>query len=81
MALRTTEHILKYDRDSIFGVVQNVPAKDTYHFPDSLRRHIDSWLEANGRFEETETGSVKQPEATQNTTSNVVEKRKRHSRW
>ncbi|VAE37286.1 exonuclease family protein [Klebsiella aerogenes] len=74
MALRTTEHILKYDRDSIFGVVQNVPAKYTYHFPDSLRRHIDSWLEANGRFEETETGSVKQPEATQNTTSNVVEK-------
>lgn len=74
MALRTTEHILKYDRDSIFGVVQNVPAKDTYHFPDSLRRHIDSWLEANGRFEETETGSVKQPEATQNTASNVVEK-------
>ncbi|HEN5160687.1 hypothetical protein [Klebsiella pneumoniae] len=74
MALRTTEHIIKYDRDSIFGVVQNVPAKDTYHFPDSLRRHIDSWLEANGRFEETETGSVKQPEATQNTASNVVEK-------
>ncbi|HCD1354273.1 TPA: hypothetical protein M9Z40_003049 [Klebsiella pneumoniae subsp. pneumoniae] len=74
MALRTTEHILKYDRDSIFGVVQNVPAKDTYHFPDSLRRHIDSWLEANGRFEETETGSGKQPEVTQNTASNVVEK-------
>ncbi|HBW3015129.1 TPA: hypothetical protein MEW63_001698 [Klebsiella aerogenes] len=74
MALRTTVHILKYDRDSIFGVVQNVPAKDTYHFPDSLRRHIDSWLEANGRFEETETGSVKQPEATQNTASNVVKK-------
>ncbi|HFZ2081303.1 TPA: hypothetical protein ACIJ06_004770 [Klebsiella pneumoniae] len=74
MALRTTEHILKYDRDSIFGVVQNVPAKDTYHFPDSLRRHIDSWLAANGRFEETETGSVKQPEAAQNTASNVGEK-------
>lgn len=74
MALRTKEHILKYDRDSIFGVVQNVPAKDTYHFPDSLRRHIDSWLAANGRFEETETGSVKQPEATQNTASNVGEK-------
>ncbi|WP_373630161.1 hypothetical protein AAHU43_16960 [Klebsiella variicola subsp. variicola] len=74
MALRTTEHILKYDRASIFGVVQNVPAKDTYHFPDSLRRHIDSWLAANGRFEETETGSVKQPEATQNTASNVGEK-------
>ncbi|HCD1381141.1 TPA: hypothetical protein M9Z60_003749 [Klebsiella pneumoniae subsp. pneumoniae] len=74
MALRTTEHILKYDRDSIFGVVQNVPAKDTYHFPDSLRRHIDSWLKANGRFEEPETGSVKQSEATQNTASNVGKK-------
>ncbi|MFI9663755.1 hypothetical protein [Klebsiella michiganensis] len=73
-SLHTTPQILKYDRASIFGVVQNVPAKDTYHFPDSLRRHIDSWLAANGRFEETETGSVKQPEATQNTASNVGEK-------
>lgn len=73
-SLHTTPQILKYDRASIFGVVQNVPAIDTYHFPDSLRRHIDSWLEANGRFEETETGSVKQPEATQNTASNVGEK-------
>ncbi|EIN0209934.1 hypothetical protein LOA34_004652, partial [Salmonella enterica] len=43
-ALRTTMHILKYDRPSIFGVIQNVPSKDTYHFPESLRRHIDSWL-------------------------------------
>ncbi|HDZ2644564.1 TPA: hypothetical protein RSS37_001880 [Klebsiella pneumoniae] len=73
-SLHTTPRILKYDRASIFGVVQNVPAKDTYHFPDSLRRHIDSWLEANGRFEETDSGSVKQPEATQNTASNVGEK-------
>lgn len=73
-SLHTTPQILKYDRASIFGVVQNAPAKDTYHFPDSLRRHIDSWLEANGRFEETEAGSVKEPEATQNTTSNVGEK-------
>lgn len=73
-SLHTTPQILKYDRASIFGVVQNVPAKDTYHFPDSLRRHIDSWLEANGRFEETEAGSVKEPETTQNTASNVGEK-------
>lgn len=73
-SLHTTPQILKYDRASIFGVVQNVPAKDTHHFPDSLRRHIDSWLGANGRFEETEAGSVKQPEATQNTASNVGEK-------
>lgn len=43
-ALRTTEQILKYDRPSVFGVIQNAPAKDTYHFPESLRRHIDSWL-------------------------------------
>lgn len=74
MALRTTEHILKYDRDSIFGVVQNVPAKDTYHFPDSLRRHIDSWLDANGRFEEADTAPVKQPDTTENTSSNAGEK-------
>lgn len=58
-SLRTTPQILKYDRASIFGVVQNVPAKDTYHFPDSLRRHIDSWLDANGRFEEGETSETK----------------------
>lgn len=74
MALRTTEHILKYDRDSIFGVVQNVPAKDTYHFPDSLRRHIDSWLDANGRFEEADTAPAKQPDTTENTASNAGEK-------
>ncbi|EAS4434000.1 hypothetical protein GRG20_001456 [Salmonella enterica] len=51
MALHTTEKILKYDRPSIFGVIQNTPAKDTYHFPESLRRHIDSWLTEHGQFE------------------------------
>ncbi|ECI7092701.1 hypothetical protein EW402_15200 [Salmonella enterica subsp. enterica] len=51
MALRTTEKILKYDQPSIFGVIQNTPAKDTYHFPESLRRHIDSWLTEHGQFE------------------------------
>ncbi|WP_404653723.1 exonuclease family protein [Raoultella terrigena] len=60
-ALRTTEQILKYDRPSIFGVVQNAPAKDTYHFPESLRRYIDSWLEANGRLEESEASETKDP--------------------
>ncbi len=34
-----------------FGVIQNTPAKDTYHFPESLRRHIDSWLTEHGQFE------------------------------
>ncbi|EPR3548178.1 hypothetical protein ACU4ZG_001287 [Raoultella ornithinolytica] len=60
-ALRTTEQILKYDRPTIFGVVQNAPAKDTYHFPESLRRYIDSWLEANGRLEENEASETKDP--------------------
>ncbi|EQB0139518.1 hypothetical protein ACYAD5_001491 [Enterobacter cloacae] len=52
MALRTTEQILKYSRNTIFGVIQNVPAKDTHQFPDSLRRYIDSWLTENGEFEQ-----------------------------
>lgn len=54
-ALRTTEHILKYCRSTIFGVVQNVPAKDTHHFPDSLRRYIDTWLTENGVLEQGPT--------------------------
>lgn len=54
-ALRTTVQILKYDRPSVFGVIQNAPAKDTYHFPESLRRHIDSWLAENGQFECADT--------------------------
>ncbi|EEW40188.1 hypothetical protein HMPREF0484_3816 [Klebsiella pneumoniae subsp. rhinoscleromatis ATCC 13884] len=73
-SLHVTPNILKYDRASIFGVVQNVPAKDTYHFPESLRRHITSWLEANGRFEEDEGSSQIQPTVEQNTASNVVKK-------
>lgn len=51
-ALRITENILKYSRASIFGVVSNVPSKDTYHFPNSLRQHIDAWLVKNGQLEE-----------------------------
>lgn len=52
MALRTTEQILKYSRNTIFGVIQDVPAKDTHHSPDSLRRYIDSWLAENGVLEQ-----------------------------
>lgn len=58
-ALRTTGKILKYDRPSIFGVIQNVPSKDTYHFPESLRRHIDSWLAEHGQLECIETDAEK----------------------
>ncbi len=57
MALRTTEQILKYSRNTIFGVIQNVPAKDTHHFPDSLRRYIDSWLAENGVLEQAPNDS------------------------
>ncbi|MDM3130714.1 hypothetical protein [Citrobacter sp. CK205] len=74
MALRTTEQILKYDRQSIFDVVQNVPAKDTYNSPESLRRHIDSWLASNGHFEDGETAAVSQPVTEQDTASNDGEK-------
>ncbi|EAY5154178.1 TPA: hypothetical protein R3410_002514 [Salmonella enterica subsp. enterica serovar Virchow] len=59
MALRTTEKILRYDRPSIFGVIQNTPAKDIYHFPESLRRHIDSWLTEHGQFECPESDAEK----------------------
>lgn len=69
-SLHVTPKILKYDRASIFGVVQNAPAKDTYHFQESLRRHINSWLEVNGRFEEDEAAPEKQPAATQSSASN-----------
>ncbi|EHI4452100.1 hypothetical protein J9J32_001522 [Salmonella enterica] len=59
MALRTTEKLLRYDRPSIFGVIQNTPAKDIYHFPESLRRHIDSWLTEHGQFECPESDAEK----------------------
>lgn len=57
MALRTTEQILRYSRNTIFGVIQHVPAKDTHHFPDSLRRYIDNWLAENGVFEQAPNDS------------------------
>lgn len=64
MALRTTEKILRYDRPSIFGVIQNTPAKDIYHFPESLRRHIDSWLTEHGQFECPESDADTQPQVS-----------------
>lgn len=49
--LRTQANILKYDRPTIFGVVRNVPAADTYRFPESHKRYITEYLKAHGKME------------------------------
>ena len=49
--LRTQANILKYDRPTIFGVVRNVPAADTYRFPESHTRYITEYLKAHGKME------------------------------
>lgn len=49
--LRTQGNILKYDRPTIFGVVRNVPAADTYRFPESHKRYITEYLKAHGKME------------------------------
>lgn len=49
--LRTQPNILKYDRPTIFGVVRNVPAADTYHFPESHKQYITGYLKAHGKME------------------------------
>lgn len=49
--LRTQANILKYDRPTIFGVVRNVPAADTYRFPESHKRYITEYLKAHDKME------------------------------
>lgn len=49
--LRTQPNILKYDRPTIFGVVRNVPAADTYRFPESHKQYITNYLKAHGKME------------------------------
>lgn len=49
--LRTQPNILKYDRPTIFGVVRNVPAADTYHFPESHKQYITGYLKTHGKME------------------------------
>ncbi|WP_447874684.1 RecE family exodeoxyribonuclease [Serratia fonticola] len=44
MALRIVPNILKYSRESIFGVVRNAPSTDLYHFPGSLSTWIKAYL-------------------------------------
>ncbi|WP_434462827.1 RecE family exodeoxyribonuclease [Serratia plymuthica] len=68
MALRSAPNILKYSRETIFGVIRNVPSSDTYHFPDTLRRWIERYLSEHGVYE---FGSA--PEAEQQITTQEVE--------
>ncbi|HGM4942397.1 TPA: RecE family exodeoxyribonuclease, partial [Serratia marcescens] len=51
MALRATPNILKYSRETIFGVVRNVPSSDMYHFPATLRSWIEKYLSEHGVYE------------------------------
>ncbi len=51
MALRIAPNILKYSRESIFGVVRNAPSADLYHFPGSLSTWIKAYLADHGVYE------------------------------
>jgi exodeoxyribonuclease VIII len=51
MALRIVPNILKYSRESIFGVVRNAPSTDLYHFPGSLSTWINAYLTDHGVYE------------------------------
>ncbi|WP_342656817.1 exodeoxyribonuclease VIII [Pantoea sp. RSPAM1] len=50
--LRIQENILSYDRPTIFNVVRNAPAPDTYQFPESHGRYIAQYLAAHGKMEQ-----------------------------
>ncbi|MGP2726291.1 RecE family exodeoxyribonuclease, partial [Serratia marcescens] len=51
MALRAAPNILKYSRETIFGVIRNVPSSDMYHFPATLRGWIEKYLSEHGVYE------------------------------
>lgn len=51
MALRIVPNILKYSRESIFGVVRNAPSTDLYHFPGSLSTWVRAYLTDYGVYE------------------------------
>ncbi|HIH4159261.1 TPA: RecE family exodeoxyribonuclease [Serratia marcescens] len=51
MALRAAPNILKYSRETIFGVIRNVPSSDMYHFPATLRDWIEKYLSEHGVYE------------------------------
>lgn len=64
------EHILAYDRPTIFNMVHNAPAKDIHHFPDSLKRYVTEYLQKNGVFEGDHDEKTKQE--SQNTDSTLA---------
>ena len=51
MALRKEPNVLKYSRESIFGVVRNAPSTDLYHFPGSLSTWVKAYLADHGVYE------------------------------
>jgi exodeoxyribonuclease VIII len=51
MALRIVPNILKYSRESIFGVVRNAPSTDLHHFPGSLSTWVKAYLADYGVYE------------------------------
>lgn len=62
--LRTQPNILKYDRPTIFGIVRNVPAVDTYRFPESHKRYITEYLKAHGKMENEDDETEQNTEAS-----------------
>ncbi|HBW3346624.1 TPA: exodeoxyribonuclease VIII [Klebsiella pneumoniae] len=46
--ITTQPEILSYDRPTIFNLVRNAPSKDTYHFPDTLKRYVVGYLAEHG---------------------------------
>lgn len=62
--LRTQPNILKYDRPTIFGVVRNVPAADTYHFPESHKQYITGYLKTHGKMENEDDETEQNTEAS-----------------
>ncbi|MDF7681538.1 exodeoxyribonuclease VIII [Enterobacteriaceae bacterium ESL0689] len=69
--LRTQPDILKYDRPTIFGVVRNVPAEDTYHFPDSHARYITGYLKDYGKMENADNETEQNAAAATGTVETV----------
>ncbi|MBC3230716.1 RecE family exodeoxyribonuclease [Serratia fonticola] len=51
MALRKEPNVLKYSRESIFGVVRNAPSADLHHFPGSLSTWVKAYLADHGVYE------------------------------
>lgn len=61
-ALRCTPNILRYDRNTIFGIIREVPDADAYQLPTALKRWIANYLAERGAFESDEVSEAGKPE-------------------